>query len=185
MSPTVGEARATLISDAKSIVEQFWQGTHWGRSQFEQHLPGARTLGDSLKSKDERIESVNRIRFVIENNRDELMREAGTLILTYLERYKVKSDTADPFKLAFWFGIALSGKVGEVNDLDKRVVLLTTIGLLDIFCHAHCSRCMPIDMRSKMNMSIAEGKNIEEFGHHGLYHSFKSLAKAYSDNEIG
>lgn len=179
---TAEEASASLeilIKDAGAIVSQMYQGAFWGRAHLEKFLPGARTLGDDLKNKDDRVASVQRIRFVIENHRDELMREAGTLILSYLERYKVRSDTADPFKLAFWFGIALGGKVGEVNDLDRRAVLLATVEMLDIFCDAHCKKRMPLDMRAKMDMSIAEGKHLEEFGHNGLYHSFKCVAKAY------
>jgi hypothetical protein len=167
----------TLITDTKTIADQFWAGTIWGRAHLEQFLPGAITLSDSLKFKEDRYESIVRIRHIIENNRDELMREGGTLILNYLERYHVKSETADPFKLTFWFGVALGEKVGEVNGIDKRSVLLTTVEILDILCETHCGKKMPSDMRAKMDMSIAEGKHIDEYGQHGLYHSFKCISK--------
>lgn len=177
MSATNGSTRQTLTSDAKAVTEQFWGGVIWGRGHLDGLLPGSRTLSDSLKAKEDRYESILRIRYVIENSRDELMREAGALILSYLERYRVKSDSADPFKIAFWFGVALAEKVGEVDQFDKRVVLLITMECLDIFCAAHCQKRMAPDMRSKMDMSIAEGKHLEEFGQHGLYHSFKCISK--------
>jgi hypothetical protein len=176
---TKAAAFATLTSDATKIAEQFWRGAVWGRGQLDKHLPRAHTLSEDLRSKEDRIESVKRIRYLIESSRDALMREAGTYILGYLERYRVRSDTADPFKLTYWFGIALSNKAGEIDGLDKRAVLLTTVELLDILSDAHCKKRMPEDMRSKMDISIAEGKYIEEFGSHGMYHSFKVLAKAY------
>ena len=127
-----------------------------------------------------RRESCTRIEYIIERNRDELLREAGTKILQYLERFKVRSDSADPFKIAYWFGTVLADRAGEANDLDRRVVLLVTMQVLDHMCEHHSDRKMPADMRSKMDMSIAEGKHLLEFGEHGLYHSMKTLAKAYA-----
>jgi hypothetical protein len=169
----------TLKEDAHGILEQFFRAIPWGVQTVLKHLNPVHTLSQDLEFKEKRMESVMRIRSVIENDRNSLMTDAGVLILQYLSRFKVKSDSADPFKICYWFGVALADKVGAVNDIDKRSVLLIAVELLDSFCESHCGKRMPSDMRAKMDMSISEGKYLEEFGHHGLYHSFKSVAKAY------
>ena len=169
----------TLKSDLHGILAQFWQAAPHGAHAVLSHLTPVRTLGGDNALRDGRSDITQRIRIAIESDRDNLMRQAGLHIAQYLTRFKVRSETADPFKICYWFGVALADKLGAANENDKRSVLWITVELLDIFCQAQCGKKMPEDMRQKMNMSISEGKHIEEFGHHGLYHSFKSVAKAY------
>jgi hypothetical protein len=170
-------AQGTLNSDIQGILDQYYFGMPLGWKVLGEFLPKIHTLSQSLVANDAKHECVNRIREVITLQRDELLREMGTSILGYLERFRVRSDTADPFKLAYWFGLALSEKMAEINVLDSRVVLLVTVEMLDLFCYTHCKIRMPSEMKSKINVSISEGKHAEEFGLYGIYHSFKSLTK--------
>lgn len=169
----------TLETDLHSILAQFWKAAPRGANAVLSHLTPVKTLGSDIALREGRATSAARIRIAIENDREALMRQAGLLIAQYLNRFRVSSETADPFKICYWFGMALADKLGAANENDSRSVLWITVELLDTFCHTQCGKSMPGDMREKMNMSIAEGKHVEEFGHHGLYHSFKSVAKAY------
>jgi hypothetical protein len=169
----------TLEIDLHSILGQFWKAAPHGAHAVLSHLAPIHTLAADNALRESRVTSVTRIRAAIENDRVALMRQAGLLIAQYLNRFRVRSETADPFKICYWFGVALADKLGAANENDKRSVLWITVEMLDLFCETQCGKQMPADMRAKMNMSIAEGKHLEEFGHHGLYHSFKSVAKAY------
>ncbi len=173
-------ATATLESDAKHILGQFFYGIPWGWSRLHKLLNvQAQTIGDDQQHRNARAIAGETIRSHIEHERDVLFKEAGTAILTYLTRYRVKSSTADPFKLAYWFGVALANRVGEKDSMAKRCVLLVMLELLDNFCEAHCGKRFPKDMREKMDLSIAEGKHLDEYGVYGLYHSFKSVSKSH------
>ena len=179
MSAASNTPAQTLESDLHSILAQFWKAAPHGAHAVLTHLTSQHTLGAELALREGRATSAQRIRHAIENDRATLVKQAGLHIAQYLTRFKVLSETADPFKICYWFGVALADKLGAASENDKRSVLWITVELLDIFCETQCGKRMPQDMRAKMNMSIAEGKHIEEFGHHGLYHSFKSVAKAY------
>ncbi len=170
-----------LEADTKGIIEQFYYGVPRALKALREHLPNyskPQLLREDLAHSDQSTECINRIQTVIVDYRDELMRAATANIVAYLGRYKVKSTSADQFKLAFWFGCALAEMVGRTEDLDKKAVFVLTCSVLDLFCDTHCGKRMAGDLRSKLDIAIAQGKNFEDFGLIGIYFSFKTLSKS-------
>lgn len=168
-----------LKEDAEKIIEQFFKGVPHALKKHREFSisPQMATLGDDLIYREESILCINRIRAYIEKDREELMEQATSDIFSYLTRYKVRSRSCDPLKLAYWFGQALATKVGEQHDLDRKVVLTLTVMLLDMFCEWNCSRNLPPQMLAKLFMSISQGKHEDDFGTFGIYFSFKSISK--------
>jgi hypothetical protein len=58
-----------------------------------------------------------------------------------------------------------------------------TLETLDNMCEAHCGQRMPDAMRHKMDLSVAEGTHLQDFGSYGLYHAFKTLAKSHGNKK--
>ncbi len=173
------EREGRLKNDTENIIRQFFQGVPYSLARHREFSPAPPrlTIADESKYSEESLACIVRIRSAIETYRDDLMRQAAADILTYLTRYSVGSKSGDPLKLAYWFGLALAAKVGQHNELDRKVVLTLTVWILDIFCFWHCEKTLPEDMRSKLDMSISQAENKNDFGGYGIYFSFKVLSK--------
>ena len=168
-----------LKEDTEHLISQFFMGVPHALKRHRSVLPPSPRLTSSDESKyaEASIECINRVRAAIDMYRDELMRQAGAEILTYLTQYSVRSKSCDPLKLAYWFGLALASKVGQHHELDKKVVLILTIWILDMFCEWDSGKSLPEDMRAKLDMSISHGKNTSDFGEYGVYFAFKVVSK--------
>ncbi|MDD5058222.1 MAG: hypothetical protein PHQ60_10135 [Sideroxydans sp.] len=169
----------SLREDAEKIVEQFFFGIpHALKKHREFSSPAPKKyLSDVIGYDEESLACIARIRSSIEKYRDELICQASVDILSYLTRLKVRSKSCDPLKLSYWFGQALASKVGEQNELDRKVVLTLTVIFLDMMCEWHCGKKLPDEMQSKLIMSISQGKHQEDFGQFGIYFSIKAISK--------
>lgn len=168
-----------LQEDAENIVRQFFSGVPHALKIHRNASPppSITTLADDNKYKEESFSCIERIRLSIENFRAELLEQAASDILAYLTRFKIRSKSCDPLKLAYWFGLALSNKVGEHSDFDKKVVLTLTTAILNMFCEWHNGKTLSNDLKTKLDISIAQNKNNEDFGVYGIYFTFKAIAK--------
>lgn len=171
-----------LQQDVENIIIQFFSGVPHALQCHRKASPPAPilTLDDDNKYREESYSCIKRIRSTIETFREELLEQAASGILTYLTKYKVRSNSCDPLKMAYWFGLALAEKVGEHNDLDKKVVLTLTVEVLDMFCGWHNGNRLSSDLKTKLHLSIAQNKSHEDFGSYGIYFSFKALVKLNS-----
>jgi len=168
-----------LQEDVENILVQFFWGVPHAlkRHRSISPPPQIHTLADDNAHREESIACINRIRIVMESHRKELVDQVASDILAYLTRYGVRSNSCDPLKFAYWFGISLSKKVGEYHDIDRKVVLTLTVWIINIFCGWHNGKTLSEDLRKKLDISIAQNKNIDDFGDFGIYFSFKALAK--------
>lgn len=167
-----------LASDAEGILKQFHNGVPYALKQQREHCSSfvkPTTLGAMTSYSEESIACINRIKAAIENRKSELLQTAVAGIFGYLTSHKIKSQSGDPFKLAYWFGLTLASKLHD--ELDRKVALILTTCVLDLFCETDCGHRMPADLRAKMFMSIADGTSSADFGLLGLYFPFKVIAK--------
>jgi hypothetical protein len=167
-----------LASDIEGILQQFYYGVPHALKKHREHCSSfvkPATLANMMAYDEESIVCINRIKATIENHKSELLRNAAVGIFAYLTSHKIKSQSGDQFKLAYWFGMALVSKLQD--ELDRRVALILTTCILNIFCDAHCDQKMPVDLCAKMFMSIANGTSADDFGQLGLYFPFKVISK--------
>lgn len=172
-------AEQRLREDTSNLISQFFMGVPPALERHREFLPPPKrsSFSDDHKYSEESINCINRIWSAIETYRDELTEQTVLDILVYLKRYRVHSKSCDPLKFAYFFGKALASKVGEQHDLDRKVVLTLTVWVLDILCSWHCEKTLPDDMRSKLDMSISQGKDEGDFGIYGIYFVFKVVSK--------
>lgn len=178
-TPATSDELKRLQEDAEKIVEQFFVGVPYALQRHREVSPPPPhlQLNDTIRYREESLSCIVRIQSTIEKYRDELMQQASADIYSYLTRLKVRSKSCDPLKLAYWFGQALASKVGEQNELDRKVVLTLMVLFLDMLCDWHGETQLPDEMLKKLIMSISQGKHQEDFGQFGIYFSFKAISK--------
>jgi hypothetical protein len=167
-----------LERDLEEIIGQFFAGVPFALKKHREISPPPPifTLDDHNKHSAESISCINRILSAIETHKDELSGKATSDIYSYLKKYRVRSHSCDPLKFAYWFRMALSNKLGEHYDLDRKVVLTLTTLILNMFCEWHNGKKLSEDLRTKLDISIAQNKVAEDFGQYGIYLSFKAIS---------
>lgn len=178
------DPRKILESDAEGILRQFLKGAPWCVSVLEKLLkPESLVVVGREKELDAwRKSTTTRVCSVLYNPvlKWELMSKAAPAIDNYVTLNKGWSKTADPYKIVYWYGVEFAKELAKTSKHDAMVALIATVELLNSFLRCSGKPTLHREMMEKLHRSIAEDRIGKEFGEHGIYFVFKSLAKVAS-----
>ena len=173
--------RERLESDAEGILRQLQKGVPWSTRCVEKLLPKeALTVAGDTRHDAWRQTVKTRVSSVFNGDRKyEILARTVAPIAHYINTNNGWSTTGDPYKLAYWYGVELAKELCKVSPYDSMVAMIATVETLNNFLIATRGRNPSLNsqMMDKIHRSIVEERWEKDFGAHGIYFTFKGLAK--------